>query len=211
MKVLLIDDHPLFLVGLRHIFADVSADISLLEATDFDSALTLLEKHNDIEWICLDLQLPGGNGFAFLENLRARKFSMPVAILSADEAPASVERALNSGAIAYLTKSSSKSELVAGLSAVARGQETISAALKTPLQQYRERLPLEEEATIKLTRRQRQILALVTAGDSNQAIAQKLHLAESTVKGHVSSLYDLLGVANRAACTSRALKLNLLD
>ena len=211
MKVLIIDDHPLFLVGLRHIFADVAANIALLEATSFAAAFSLLEKHADIDWICLDLQLPSGNGFEFLHELRQRRFNLPVAILSADEAPASVDRALDCGVIGYLSKSSSKAELVAGLSAIARGETTVSPSLQSALAEYRAQLANEGNKVIKLTRRQREILSLVAAGDSNQLIAEKLHLAESTVKGHVSSLYELLGVANRAACTNRALKLNLLD
>ena len=80
-----------------------------------------------------------------------------------------------------------------------------------PLQNYRTSKKHDKAPTIKLTKRQKEILALVTTGYSNQAIAEELALAESTVKVHVSALYELLGVENRAACTNRTLTLKLLD
>ncbi|MEM7468641.1 MAG: response regulator [Pseudomonadota bacterium] len=83
MKVLIVDDHPLFLVGLRHIFTAASHDIELLEATNFADALELIIQDQDIDWLCLDLQIPGGNGIGFIERLRNRGITLPVAILTA--------------------------------------------------------------------------------------------------------------------------------
>ena len=211
MKVLIVDDHPLFLVGLRHIFEDVAGEIELLEATDFERAFALIDQHSDIDWICLDLQLPSGSGFDFLNQLANRGAKIPVAILSAEEEPAIVERALAAGAVGYLSKSATKQALTEGIESIAKGDMFISSVLLERLEEYRAHHKDHKNSPLKLTRRQKEILALLSAGLSNQDIANQLHLAESTVKGHVSALFDLLGVGNRAACTNRALTLHLLD
>jgi DNA-binding NarL/FixJ family response regulator len=211
MKILIVDDHPLFLIGLRHIFADTPGTIETLEATNFNQAFGLIDADPDIDWICLDLQLPGCSGFGFIDEMRARDISTPIVILTASEDPATVHRALENNVLAYLSKSSPKAELIADFQKIASGESVVSKHLIEPLKVYRTSTKRDPAHGIKLTKRQKEILTLVVAGSSNQAIAQKLTLAESTVKGHVSALYELLDVENRAGCTNRALTLRLID
>ena len=211
MKILIVDDHPLFLVGLRQVFADNPSPIEALEAHDHDNAFTLLERHSDIDWIFLDLQMPGGDGATFMTKLAERKIAIPVAILSANEVPAVIHQVLHAGASAYLSKSMAKAELVAALNAIRTRGHYISETLRRPLEEYRTSIGGERAPGIKLTRRQREVLRHVARGDSNQSIAAALNIAESTVKGHVSTLFDLLQVENRAGCTRVAMRLGLID
>jgi DNA-binding NarL/FixJ family response regulator len=211
MKLLLVDDHPLFLLGLRQVFADATTAIETFEAHDFDSAFMLLETHPVLDWICLDLQMPGGDGFSFMRALTDRQIRVPVAILSALEDPAMVHRALHAGAMAYLAKSMGKSELIVAIAALRDQGHYISITLRQPLQDYRTSLATSGAPRLTLTRRQSEVLNLLAAGRSNQAIASTLHIAESTVKGHVSTLFDLLQVDNRAGCTRAALQYGLID
>jgi DNA-binding NarL/FixJ family response regulator len=211
MKILIVDDHPLFLVGLRQVFVDNPHPIEALEAHDHKSALTLIEQRTDIDWIFLDLQIPGGDGATFITELAERKISIPVAILSANEEPAVIHQALHAGASAYLSKSMAKAELVTAFNAIRTRGHYISETLRQPLDDYRASIGGRRAPGVRLTRRQREVLRHLARGDSNQSIAVALNIAESTVKGHVSTLFDLLQVENRAGCTRVAMRLGLID
>ena len=121
MKVLIVDDHPLLLIGLRHIFADTPGEIETLEASDFEQAFALIRVNSNIDWICLDLQLPGSSGFDFIAEMRARGIVIPVVVLTANENPETVHRALEHGVLAYLSKSSPKAERISAFQKIANG------------------------------------------------------------------------------------------
>lgn len=211
MKILIVDDHPLFLVGLRQVFADSPEPIEAVEAHDHANALAIIASSHDIDWICLDLQMPSGDGFSFIRTLTEQGCKIPVAILSANEQAEMVDRALQSGARAYLSKSMSKSELVEAFAAIRDRGRYISRGLREGLKHYQAGNAGHRAATPNLTKRQIEVLRRLALGDSNQAIANQLSIAESTVKGHVSTLFDLLEVENRAGCTRVAIRMGLID
>lgn len=211
MNVLLVDDHPLFLSGLRGVLADLPGIGAIVEAADVPTALALLDAEPRIDCVCLDLNLPGADGFALLEQLATSDRGLPVAIVSASEQPATAARALAAGALAWIAKSASAEELRAAFAALARGEPFISPAMAVALADYRNGIIRVGEARVRITRRQREVLALLAAGHGNQAIAASLSLAESTVKAHVSTLFELLQVNNRAACARVATQLGLVE
>jgi len=118
---------------------------------------------------------------------------------------------LSAGASAYVSKSASARELRDAFAALARGERFVSPAIAAALDDYRAGLVSLDGVRVKLTRRQREILALLVSGHTNQGIADRLHLAESTVKAHVSTLFDLLKVSNRAACVRQATRYGLVE
>ena len=211
MKILIVDDHPLFLSGLREVLNEMPATFTVFEAHDIGSALQVIRAVPELDWICLDLQLPDGDGFMLLEHLRENAMEIPVAVLSANDQAAVVDRAFAEGATAYVSKSASARELQDAFGALAKGEHFVSPAIAAALRNYRAGLVTMDGRPVKLTRRQQEILALLVAGLTNQAIADRLHLAESTVKAHVSTLFDLLDVNNRAACVRRATHYRLVD
>lgn len=210
MNILVVDDHPLFLSGLREVLNELPALRAIYEANDIEHALQTIRQVPGLDWICLDLQLPDGDGFALLRYLRDHAINIPVAVLSANSQPAIVERAFTEGASAYVSKSASAEELRSAFAALARGESFVSPAIATALDDYRAGLVSMDGARVKLTRRQREILGQLVAGHTNQAIADSLGLAESTVKAHVSTLFDLLKVNNRAACVRQATRYGLV-
>lgn len=211
MNILIVDDHPLFLSGLREVLHELPEMQTIHEANTIEHALQTLKRVPDLDWICLDLQLPDGDGFTLLRYLRDHAVDIPVAVLSANSQPAIVDRALAAGASAYVSKAASVEELRDAFTTLARGERFVSPAIATALEDYRAGLVSMDGARVKLTRRQREILALLASGHTNQAIADRLHLAESTVKAHVSTLFDLLQVSNRAACVRQATRYGLVE
>ena len=157
------------------------------------------------------MQLPGLNGIEFLGELRARRVPVPVVILSALESPAIIHRALSAGASGYISKTAPRDELVRGLRAIARAGHYVSPTLRRPLDNFRAGIGPVEGGGITLTRRQRQILDLLASGRSNLDIAGRLSIAESTVKGHLATLYALLNAETRTACVAEARRMGLLD
>jgi len=211
VNILIVDDHPLFLSGLRAVLHELPALRTIHEANTIEHALQTLQQVSDLDWICLDLQLPDGDGFTLLRYLREHAIEIPVAVLSANSQPAIVDRVLSAGASAYVSKSASARELRDAFAALARGERFVSPAIAAALDDYRAGLVSLDGVRVKLTRRQREILALLVSGHTNQGIADRLHLAESTVKAHVSTLFDLLKVSNRAACVRQATRYGLVE
>ena len=121
MNILVVDDHPLFLSGLREVLNELPALRAIYEANDIEHALQTIRQVPGLDWICLDLQLPDGDGFALLRYLRDHAINIPVAVLSANSQPAIVERAFTEGASAYVSKSASAEELRSAFAALARG------------------------------------------------------------------------------------------
>lgn len=211
MKVLVVDDHPLFLSGIRGVIESLADEVCVLEATSAEEAVARIQREPDIDFICLDLQLPGLNGIEFLGELRRRRVPAPVVILSALESPGIIHRALKAGAIGYISKTAPRDELVKGLRAIVRSGHYVSPALRRPLDNFRAGIGPRGGGGVNLTRRQRQILELLASGLGNPEIAGRLRIAQSTVKGHLATLYALLNVETRTACLAEARRLGVLE
>ncbi|MEQ8231054.1 MAG: response regulator transcription factor [Gammaproteobacteria bacterium] len=210
MRFLIVDDHPLFRAGLREVLRSLPEVVDVLEAGDVPEALGILAREPHIDWICLDLQLPGPGGIELIEHVHGSGRHVAVAVLSAVDQPATMERALTAGAVAYIAKSASADELTAAFDALRTQGFYLSPAIKRALADHHAGIVRQGARVVRLTRRQRQVLALIADGHANGGIAARLDLAESTVKAHVSTLFDLLGVDNRAGCVREAALLGLL-
>ena len=210
MRFLVVDDHPLFRAGLREVLRGLPDAVDVLEAGDVAEALEVLAREPAIDWICLDLQLPGPGGIELIERVHASGRRVAIAVLSAVDQPATVERALTAGAVAYIAKTAAADDLAEAFGALQTRGFYLSPSIKAALADHRAGIVRQGERVVRLTRRQRQILALVADGHANSGIARHLNLAESTVKAHVSTLFDLLGVDNRAGCVREAALLGLL-
>src|SRR5689334_19753714 len=132
MRVLAIEDHELYLDGLRHLLRSVDSDVRLSEATTRESALAALEQEGtELDLVLIDLHLPGAKPFELLVAARARAPQAAAAVLSAKEDRLEVERAFELGAQGYLFKSTPSAELVAGLKRVMQGELVVPASFAT--------------------------------------------------------------------------------
>lgn len=207
MKVLVADDHALIREAFRHLLAELDRDAVVLEAGDCAGTHRLLEEHPDVDLVLLDLRLPGPGGLATLEKLRSDNPSLPVVVVSALEDPGTVRAALARGAMGFIPKSSSNDLMLSALRLVLSGGRYLppeilsadSAASSPPAS-------MDE---VRLTDRQRDVLALMIQGKSNKHICRELGLAEATVKIHVTAILRALKVASRAQAIVAANQLGL--
>ncbi|MEQ8663582.1 MAG: response regulator transcription factor [Gammaproteobacteria bacterium] len=207
MKMLIIDDHPLLIAGVRDVLHSLGTVVDCVEAGSAADALQCLRAESDIDAVCLDLNLPDESGLVLLERIRATREDLPVLVFSAIADAQVVDRALAAGAAGYVVKSSSRGDLVEAFEAFLATGRYVAPALRQALETYRS----EAARAPRLTRRQREVLYLMARGMSNQEIAAELALVESTVKGHVSCLLDLMGAGNRTACVQQAFRCGLLS
>lgn len=202
-KVLMVDDHAMVREGTRLLVAQQELGCELLEAGTWAEAKHLLAITPGMDWVLLDLALPDVDGLAALGELRAAHPDVPVVVLSASEDRAVVLECINRGAMGFIAKTSSGKELADALRVVfAGGVYLPPSILGKPAPS---RAPeggvmaakREELAELGLTPRQIEVLELMVQGLSNKSIAQKLELAEPTVKTHVAAGLRALNVKNR--------------
>ena len=220
MKILIVDDHPLIREALRHVLTVLDANINLIEAQNFAEALVAADGNPDLDLILFDLGLPDVDGIDALSELRRRHPAPPVVVLSASEQPATVMRAIETGAMGFIPKTTSSHLLLNALRLV------LSGGVYLPVEVLRQHqgtpepaLRLAAEANeggkmlapheIGLTARQADVLAGMVQGKSNKLIARDLDLADGTVKIHVTAILKALNVSNRTQAVIAVGKLGL--
>ncbi len=209
MKFLLIDDHALIREALSSVLRELRSDAVVLEAANCRLGMDLIRQHDDLSLILLDLRLPDRDGFDMLTELRESHPAVGVVMLSAFNDRDNVVRALDQGALGFISKTSSRDVLLGALRLVLAGGVYIppeilgSAAPSTripaavPAGQQPASAPRPSPADLGLTERQVDVLALMMQGKSNKLICRALDLAEPTVKNHVSAILKALQVSNR--------------
>jgi DNA-binding NarL/FixJ family response regulator len=215
MKILVVDDHPLILEALHHVLRQLQADVEVLGAVTADEGRRLAALNPELDLLLLDLNLPGADGFALLEELRRSYPALPVVVLSASEQPEDVVRALDMGAMGYIPKTSSNEVMLQALRLVFSGGIYVPRAAiaeSPPEPVARPRAPATSTITpheLGLTDRQAEVLAALLQGLPNKLICRKLDLAEGTVKIHVAAILRALGVHTRTQAVIQASRLGL--
>jgi DNA-binding NarL/FixJ family response regulator len=218
VKVLVVDDHPLILEALRHVLAQLEAELAVYDADNAEAGRRLIDTHPDASLLLLDLTLPGADGFALLAEIRADHPAVPVVVLSASERHVDVLRALDMGAMGYIPKRSSNTVMLQALRLVLSGGIYVPAAAigggdaagaprvaAAPAPQPQRTSPRD----LGLTERQAEVLGCILQGLPNKLICRRLELAEGTVKIHVAAILRALNVHNRTQAVIEASRLGL--
>ncbi len=209
MKGLIVDDHQLFVAGIRHVLKQLGDDVEISEAPDAEACLEILAENRDMDFLLLDLQLPGLDGLALLEILRNRWPWIPVLIVTGTQDAQTAQRVIDSGAAGYLCKTSPPSEFVTAIRQVLSGEVYISAEQSSFIQREEDKESNPNLIT-KFTSRQLEVLNLMAHGHPNKIIASKLGLTEHTVKVHISNIFHTMSVHNRTACVKEAVRLGIV-
>lgn len=197
MRILLIEDHPLFRHGLAGILDRLDPDHQLVERSSARDALHYVRDQPDLDLILLDIQLGDENGLDHISALRNAKPSTPIVVITASEDQSLVDRAISAGAQGYIVKSTSAEMVVLGLKRVLEGEILVPEFTATPRRMHMVDPSEASQPMDHLTPRQFEVLGLIAKGLSNKRIATELRIAETTVRVHVTEILKTLGASNR--------------
>ncbi|MGQ4659192.1 response regulator [Lysobacter sp. F6437] len=211
--LLIADDHPLFRAALRGAAADAVAGLVVHEAESLDGVLAVLESEPDIDLVLLDLHMPGNHGLAGLAAIRAQYPGVAVVVVSANDDPRVVRRALDHGAAGYLPKSSGLDELRDAIRAVLACEQWLPPPLRAAVARTQSSSSDADLAArlASLSPQQFRVLTFVAEGLLNKQIADRLEVQERTVKAHLSAIFERLGVRNRTQAGVVLRELELSD
>ncbi|MDQ4139678.1 MAG: response regulator transcription factor [Bacteroidota bacterium] len=205
IKILLVDDHPMLLTGLKESLSTTGILEVVGCALNARDAIRYLQE-NPVDILLTDINLPDLNGIELCKKVKADFPQVKVLALTTFNQYDFITDMVQSGASGYLLKNVTKEELVEAISAVNAGKKYFSAEVTEALLQ---RSAIQENPLPRLTRREKEVLALVAAGLTNQEIADKLFISLNTVISHRKNLLTKFDAANTAALVSIAVKHNL--
>lgn len=203
IRVLIADDHILFRAGVASLFS-ANNDFALVGAASNgeDAATLALALRPDI--ILLDVRMPVASGLDALRRIRASWPEARLVMLTASEDDQDLFESVRLGAQGYLLKNTSPADLYSYLKGVMRGEAALSGMLAARL--LSEMSGGGRAANEPLSQRERDVLRLVADGASNKEIAERLQIAENTVKKHLQSILDKLHLQNRTQAAAYALR-----
>lgn len=211
MKLLLIDDHKLFLDGLAQVLSYQIKDVEILTADSIEVALELLTTHVNIDLALVDLAMPKGDGISFIKQVSASEFLVPIAALSASEDIQQIQQAMTAGALGFIPKTHATQDLISAIDYILNGDIYLPEIFKQQVDQQRHIRSSQEIATEhEITPRQLEVLTLLSQGLASSKIAQILFISEHTVKSHIKQLYQKLQADNRICCINQAKTLSIL-
>ncbi|WP_304641837.1 response regulator [Pseudomonas sp.] len=203
-RLLLIDDHQIYLDGLSLTLSKLAQGIILDHAHSASEAEELVRRHT-FDLILLDLQLPDSSGLALLQKLRSIDPVVPIAILTASNSASDLDAALQLGAAGFISKTADGKVLLEAATRLLFGETVIISAENQPLDR------VSSARELGVTPRQLEILDLLAEGLPNKVICSRLTLSEDTVKTHLKALFSTLGCHNRTECVNSARRLGLLS
>lgn len=203
-RLLIADDHPLFRDAVVSAMEQAFEGIVVLQSEDLDATLGQAKADDTLDLILLDLKMPGMDGLEGLTTLRREAPTIPVVIVSAETDRDIVLKAMALGAVGYISKASPRARLIEALRQVLDGHVYLppdiirQPSADSGAAQRPDPPPgVDPERLRTLTRRQWRVLQRMVEGESNRQIADRLNIAETTVKSHVSSILSKLGVRSR--------------
>lgn len=214
IKLLLVDDQPLFREGLRTLLS-VHNDIEVVaEAGNGEEAIRMARVHRPAV-ILMDLQMPVLDGVGATRRLHEEQPDTRVIVLTTFDDDELVFDGLRAGALGYLLKDASSEKLAEAIRLAARGESFLQPSVAAKVVAEFARLTTGKSshpaALIEpLSEREREILKLIADGASNREIAEKLFLAEGTVKNHITNILGKLGVRDRTQAALKAKNLDLV-
>lgn len=195
-RVIIADDHTLFRIGLRQMLHSFAGLEVVAEATNAAEALAAARR-GGADLIVIDLTMPGASGTSLIEQLRVACPALPILVLSMHDEPGTVRRALQAGAIGYITKGSSPDILVMAVTRVAGGERYIDPTLSGALAADAAAADGDDPRRL-LSPREWEVLGLIARGVPLAQIAENLGVSPKTVTTHKAHLMEKLGIANNA-------------
>jgi DNA-binding NarL/FixJ family response regulator len=214
IRVLIVEDHQVLADGLE-LAMTRSPGIEVVGSVGSVKGAAELAREHSPDVVLMDYHLADGTGAEAAAAIRAEAPKVAVVFLSADTSDDALMAAIESGACGYLVKSEASSKVVAAVRRAAEGEMLIPAATLAGLlgrQSQRAQQQAERQRMLgQLTPREREVLRLMAQGLDNYAIAEKLVISFTTVRGHVQNVLEKLGAHSKLEAVARAGEYGLLD
>jgi DNA-binding NarL/FixJ family response regulator len=205
VRLLICDDHPVVRAGLNGMLSGEPDFEVVGEAANGREAIALTgELRPDV--VLMDLRMPEMDGVSAILQIKAEHPETQILVLTTYESDADILRAIEAGATGYLLKDAPREELFGAIRVVAEGKSPLAPTVATRLMQ---RMRGTDEESF-LSTREIEVLELVARGTSNKEIAKRLWVSETTVKSHMLHIFDKLGVTDRTAAVTAALKQGII-
>ena len=209
-KVVIVDDHSMVREGLKQLL-ELNGDVEVIgEACDGVECLMLLEKVLP-QVLLLDINMPKMHGLEVLEKLKEENINVKVIILTVHNEIEFLLKAVEIGIDGYLLKESDSSELKKAISHVVRGETYIQPSMIPLLNSRMLERDIEKEKINLLTRRELEVLKLLSVGLYNKEIGKKLDISERTVKNHISSIFKKIDVTDRTQAAVFSIRNKLIN
>ena len=195
VRVLLVDDHRLVRAGLESLLA-TAGDLAVVGSAADGAEAVALARETSPDVVLMDLSMPGMDGVEATRAIAAAHPDVQIVVLTSFSDRERILDAIDAGAVGYLLKDAEPEELLRGVRAAARGESPLHPKVARALLRSRsERRP----AVAELTDREREVLSLVGRGLANKQIGRALGISERTVKAHLTSVFQRIGVADRTS------------
>ena len=206
IEIIIADDHMMIREGLKQLLELDGTMKVIAEANDGEECLNLLNKKIHPDILLLDINMPKKNGIEVLEYIKQNKIPVKVLILTVHNEVEYLLKAVDIGIDGYLLKDSSYDELKEAIDVVISGNTYIQPSLLPALNESMEDYALDKEKIECLTKRELDVLRLISEGCSNKKISDELTISERTVKNHISHIFRKINVQDRTQAAVFAIR-----
>ncbi len=209
MKIVLVEDETLVRLGLCELLKlNASIDIVAQAEDGFGAVETIMNTESDV--VLMDVRLPGQSGVDVLKGVRQRGLTTPVVLVTTFDDDDIFFRAIQNGANGFIRKDSTLVELTSCLDKVIAGERvfrpSVTRGARSALEAFQPKFE-SMELPEHLTKKESEVLALMTAGLSNKEIAESMGVTEATIKTHASTIFAKLGVRDRVRAVLKGLEI----
>lgn len=205
IRILLADDHPVVREGLRGMLS-AEPDLTVVGEASSGPQAEALSAELSPDIVLMDLRMPGGGGVESIGRMSAAGLPCRIIVLTTYETDTDILRAVEAGAAGYLLKDLARAELADAVRAAARGETVLAPSVAARLVDQLRGRPERP----RLSQRETAVLRLVAEGCTNAEIGRRLFIGESTVKTHLLRIFGKLGVDDRTAAVTSAMRHGLL-
>lgn len=206
IEIIIADDHMMIREGLKQLLELDGTMKVIAEANDGEECLNLLNKKIHPDILLLDINMPKKNGIEVLEYIKQNKIPVKVLILTVHNEVEYLLKAVDIGIDGYLLKDSSYDELKEAIDVIISGNTYIQPSLLPALNESMEDYALNKEKIEWLTKRELDVLRLISKGCSNKKISDELTISERTVKNHISHIFRKIDVEDRTQAAVFAIR-----
>lgn len=206
IEIIIADDHMMIREGLKQLLELDGTMKVIAEANDGEECLNLLNRKIHPDILLLDINMPKKNGIEVLEYIKQNKIPVKVLILTVHNEVEYLLKAVDIGIDGYLLKDSSYDELKEAIDVVISGNTYIQPSLLPALNESMEDYALDKEKIECLTKRELDVLRLISEGCSNKKISDELSISERTVKNHISHIFRKIDVEDRTQAAVFAIR-----